>query len=160
MVWTDFHTCEAEHPGCIFAMGVTEDDCVEFFTHRPYERYYNINHEDLSPMFFEATVRGRLEEDDDKEPVLILKSPQNVRDYFEFKEVDEKKRSAELYERMVRDEYVRIGRTLAESGLPPETRVLLSDLKRFFSDSPELIAAEPFPLSLLAKQAVSAPAEG
>ena len=138
---------------------VTEEDHVEFFTHRPYERYYNINHEDLSPMFFEATVRGRLEEDDDKEPVLILKSPQNVRDYFEFKSVAENRRSAELFEQMVRDEYVRIGRTLAETGLPAETRVLLSDLGRYFADSPELLAAEPFPLSLLARQEVAAPAD-
>jgi two-component sensor histidine kinase len=159
LVWNDFHACEAEHPGCIFAMAVTEEDRVEFFTHRPYERFYNINHEDLSPMFFEATIRGRLEEDDDKEPVLILKSPQNVRDYFEFKEVPEARRSAELYERMVRDEYVRIGRTLAATGLPPETRVLLSDLARFFGDSPELIAAEPFALALLAEQPVSTPAD-
>jgi len=61
---------------------VTEDDRVDFFTHRPYERYFNVSHEDLSPMFFEATMRGRLEEDEEKNPVLILKAPQNVRDWF------------------------------------------------------------------------------
>ena len=40
-------------------------------------------------MFFQATVRGRLEEDEEKRPVLILKAPQNVREYFDFKELPE-----------------------------------------------------------------------
>ena len=71
----DYRTSQAEYPGSIFAIAVTEDARIDFFTHRPYERYFNISHEDLSPMFFEATVRGRLEEDEEKKPVLILKSP-------------------------------------------------------------------------------------
>jgi len=155
MVYQDYRTCQAEHPGSIFALAVTEEGRVEFFTHRPYERYYNISHEDLSPMFFEATVRGRLEEDEEQKPVLILKSPQNVRDYFEFKEVEDGRRSAELYERMVRDEYIRIARILIDTGLPPETTVLLSDLPRFFGDRPGLLAQEPFSLRVLAEQALA-----
>ncbi len=159
MVYQDYQTCQAEFPGCIFGIAVTEEGRVEFFTHRPYERYFNISHEDLSPMFFEATVRGRLEEDEEKKPVLILKSPQNLRDYFEFKEVDDGERNAALYERMVRDEYIRIGRLLIETGLPPETGVLLSDIQRFLGDCPALLEEEPFPLQLLADQTLAAPAK-
>ena len=103
-------------------------------------------------MFFEATVRGRLEEDEEKNPVLILKAPQNVRDYFEFKEVDEDARSAALYEHMVRDEYVRIARLLIQTGLPAETTVLLSDLKRVFGETSSLVELEPFALDVLAEQ--------
>lgn len=159
LVHEDFRTCQAEYPGSIFAIAVKEDGRVDFFTHRAYERYFNISHEDLSPMFFEATMRGRLEEDEEKKPVLILKSPQNVYDYFEFKEVAEADRSAPLYQRMVRDEYVRIARLLIETGLAPETTVLLSDLQRFFGDRPDLLAQEPFPLQVLADQTLAPQAE-
>jgi len=87
VVLEDLVRSDAEHPGCIFGIGVVEGGRVDFFTHRPYERFWNISHEDLSPMYFEATVRGRLERDEKKRPVLILKAPQNIREYFEFREV-------------------------------------------------------------------------
>ena len=56
----DYRASESSHPGSIFAMAVTDDDRVDYFTHRPYERLWGITHEDLSPMFFQATVRGAL----------------------------------------------------------------------------------------------------
>jgi hypothetical protein len=122
----DYRTSESSHPGSIFAMAVTDDDQVDYFTHRPYERLWGITHEDLSPMFFQATVRGRLEEDEEKRPVLILKAPQNMREYFDFKELPEGERGAETYNRMVHDEYIRIARKLIATGMDPETGVLLT----------------------------------
>jgi signal transduction histidine kinase len=148
----DYRTSDSPHPGSIFAIAVTEDDRVDYFTHRPYERLWNTTHEDLSPMFFEATVRGRLEEDEEKRPVLILKAPQNVREYFEFKELPEGERSAEAYNRMVHDEYIRIARKLIASGMDPETGVLLTDIPKLFPGCAALLEKEPVELSVLAAQ--------
>jgi hypothetical protein len=133
-------------------MGVTEDDRVDFFTHRPYEREWNMTHEDLSPMLFEASVRGRLEENEDRVPVLILKAPLSVREYFDFREVPEADRNADRFVAMVHDEYVRIARKLIDTGLPAEIGVHLTDVQKFFRESRELLETEPFPLDLLAKQ--------
>jgi len=147
-----YRASEAEFPGSIFAMAVTEENRVEFFTQRPYERLWNLSHEDLSPMFFEATVRGRLEEDEEKNPVLILKAPQNVREYFEFKEVPEDARSSECYVMMVHDEYIRIARKLIQTGMDADVAVHLTDTRKFFPGRPDLIEQQPFPLELLAGQ--------
>jgi hypothetical protein len=148
----DYRASESPHPGSIFAMAVTEDDRVDYFTHRPYERLWNITHEDLSPMFFQATVRGRLEEDEEKRPVLILKAPQNVREYFEFKELPEGERSAEAYNRLVHDEYIRIARKLIATGMDPETGVLLTDIPKLFPGCAALLEKEPVELRVLADQ--------
>ena len=78
LVLEDYQASRAQFPGGIFAISVTEDDEVDCFTHKPYELHWNITHEDLSPMLFQSTVRGRLEEDDQRNPVLILKPPQSV----------------------------------------------------------------------------------
>jgi hypothetical protein len=155
VVLEDYRESQAASPGCIFAMAVNEKDEVDFFTHRPYEKLWNITHEDLSPMFFEATVRGRLEEDKDQQAVLVLKAPQNVREYFEFKEVPEAERSSATHLRMVHDEYIRIGRKLVGSGMDAGITVHLTDLKKFFPDRPDLIAAEPFTLEVLAAEPLS-----
>ncbi|MCG6921445.1 MAG: hypothetical protein LJF15_10270 [Acidobacteria bacterium] len=151
----DYRISGAEHPGCIFAIGVTEGDEVDYFTHKPYERLWNLTHEDLAPMFFRATVRGRLEEDEERHPVLIVKAPHSVRDYFEFKEVPEEERSAETYVRMVHDEYVRIARKLIASGMDGRTGVYVTEIEKFFADRPELIETEPFRLERLADQKLS-----
>lgn len=148
----DYRTSESSHPGSIFAIAVTDDDKVDYFTHRPYERLWGITHEDLSPMFFQATVRGRLEEDEERRPVLILKAPQNVREYFDFKELPEEKRSAEAHNRMVHDEYVRIARKLIATGMDPETGVLLTDIPRLFPGCTALLEKEPVELRVLAEQ--------
>ncbi len=146
----DYRISDAPSPGCIFAIAVTEDDEVEFFTHKPYERLWNITHEDLSPMLFEATVRGRLEEDEEKQPVLVLKAPQSVREYFELKKVAESERTAETHIRMVHDEYIRIARKLISSGVDEGIGVYLTDLGKHFPDSPVLLEKEPFALGVLA----------
>jgi hypothetical protein len=136
-------------------MAVTEANEVDYFTHRPYEKLWNITHEDLAPMLFEATVRGRLEQGRNERPVLVLKAPQNIREYFEFKEVPESDRSAGTHVRMVRDEYIRIARHLVETGMNPAIEVHLTDLGKFFSHRPELIADEPFGLGVLAAEPLS-----
>jgi Histidine kinase-, DNA gyrase B-, and HSP90-like ATPase len=151
----DYRTSESSPPGSIFAMAVTDDDKVDYFTHRPYERLWGITHEDLSPMFFQATVRGRLEEDEEKRPVLILKAPQNVREYFDFKELPEEKRSAAAYNRMVHDEYIRIARKLIASGMSGETGVLVTDIPKLFPGSPALLEKEPIELRVLAEQTLT-----
>jgi hypothetical protein len=148
----DYRTSNAPHPGCIFAIGLTDQDEVDYFTHKPYERLWNITHEDLAPMFFRATVRGRLEEDEDKRPVLILKAPHNAGEYFDFKEVPEGDRNPEAYVRMVHDEYIRIARKLVASGLEGRVGVHLTEIQKFFADRPELIEKEPFALEVLARQ--------
>jgi hypothetical protein len=152
IIFADYKISDAPFPGSIFAVGVTEEETIDFFTHRPYEREWNTTHEDLSPMLFEAAVRGRLEEDEDKTPVLILKAPISVREYFDFREVPEADRSAERFVAMVHDEYVRIARKLIDTGLPTEIGVHLTDVQKFFRESTELLETEPFPLDLLAKQ--------
>lgn len=152
MVFADYKISDAPFPGSIFAIGVTEEDRIDFFTHRPYEREWNITHEDLSPMFFEATVRGRLEENEEKTPVLVLKAPQNVREYFDFREVPDEDRSADKFVDMVHDEYVRVARKLIETGLSAEIGVHLTDVQKFFAEQKELFETQPIPLDLLAKQ--------
>jgi signal transduction histidine kinase len=151
----DYRASESSPPGSIFAIAVTDDDEVDYFTHRPYERLWGITHEDLSPMFFQATVRGRLEGDEERRPVLILKAPQNVREYFDFKELPEEKRSAEAYNRMVHDEYIRIARKLVATGMDGETGVLLTDIPRLFPGAAALLEKEPVELRVLAEQRLS-----
>jgi hypothetical protein len=151
VIYLDYRNCEADFPGCIFAIGVGEDNRIDFFVHQPYERFWNITHEDLSPMFFQATVRGRLEEDDGKKPVLILKAPHDSTEYFEFRDVPEAERSSETFIQMVHDEYVRIARKLQETGLSGDIDVYLAGLQKFFPS----MKADPFPLQLLARQPLS-----
>jgi hypothetical protein len=148
LVYADYVSSDAQFPGCIFAIGVGENGQVDFFTHKPYERDWNMTHEDLSPMLFESTVRGRLEEDGEKKPVLILKAPQNVRQYFEFRSVPEAARDPGRYAEMVHDEYIRVARKLIDTGLSPQTGVHLTDLQKFFPQQSELHGIEPLPLEV------------
>jgi hypothetical protein len=154
-VYDDYRSSQARYPGSIFAIAVTEADVIELFTHRPYERHWNITHEDLSPMFYLATMRGRLEEDDEKMPSVILKAPQNASEYFEFKELPESERSNQTFVRMVHDEYIRVARKLIKTGLPPDLGVQLTDLAKFFPGADELDDDHPFPLEVLARQPLS-----
>lgn len=152
IIFADYKISDAPFPGSIFAIGVTEEETIDFFTHRPYEREWNITHEDLSPMLYEAAVRGRLEEDEEKNPVLILKAPLIAREYFDFREVPEVDRSEDRFVAMVHDEYVRIARKLIATGLPTGIGVHLTDVQKFFQESTELLETEPFPIDLLANQ--------
>jgi len=160
VVYADYMISDAQFPGSIFGIGVSPEDDIDFFTHRPYEQLWNITHEDLSPMFYEATVRGRLEEDEDKTPVLILKAPQNVREYFEFREVKDVERTPERYVEMVHDEYIRIARKLIDTGMSPQIGVRLTDVKKFFAQEEELWESETFPLEMLARQSLLSEKKG
>jgi len=160
LLYDDYRNSPAQYPGGIFAISITDGDSIDFLAHRPYERYWTMNHEDLAPMHFEATFRGRLEEDDLKRPLLTLKEPQSVKEYFDFKEVPDGERSAGRHLQMVRDEYVRIARKLIDTGFPPETSVELTGLRKFFPDRKELSDSEPFPLRLLADQSLSTETPG
>jgi signal transduction histidine kinase len=151
----DYRESSAQPPGSIFAIAVTEEDAIEFFTRRPYDRYSNVTHEDLSPMCYEATVRGRLERDDLGRPVLTLKEPQSVREYFEFKNVPEEERSPARHVQMVHDEYIRTARKLIDTGMSPQTLAELTGLRKFFPGHVELPNSEPFPLERLARQPLS-----
>ncbi|MBE0627445.1 MAG: ATP-binding protein [Burkholderiales bacterium] len=153
-----YRKSRAQFPGCIFAMAVTEDDRVEMFTHKPYERDFNISHEDLSPMYFQATYRGRIEEDELKAPVVILKPPQSASEYFDFKEIAEAGRGPERFARMVRDEGIRIARKLVATGLDPQIQVHLGSAQQFFPATPQFHGTASFPLELLAGQRLSAEA--
>ena len=156
LLFEAYRKSRAQFPGCIFGMAVTEDDRVEMFTHKPYARDFNISHEDLSPMHFQATYRGRIEEDELKRPIVILKPPQSVGEYFDFKEVAEADRGLDRFTRMVRDEGIRMARKLIATGLDPQIAVLLSGAPRFFASVPEMHGTTPFPLELMARQKLSA----
>jgi hypothetical protein len=151
-ILNDYEASRAEYPGSIFAIAVTEGDEVDCFTHKPYERHWDITHEDLAPMLFQSAVRGRLEEDDQKTPVLILKPPQGVGDYFDFKEVPQSERSSARFLRMVHDEFIRVARKLIATGLPAGTSLHLADARRYYPNRSELLGDDPFPIELLAKQ--------
>jgi signal transduction histidine kinase len=155
MIEADYRNSEAQPRGSIFGMAMAEDGAIEFFTHRPYDRYSDISHEDLSPMCFEAIMRGRLEEGELGRPLLTFKEPHSVREYFEFKNLPEHERSPEKHIRMVRDEYIRIARKLISTGMSPDTRAELTGLHKFFAGDTELAEAEPFFLELLARQALT-----
>ena len=155
LLFDAYRKSRAQFPGCIFAMAVTEDDRVEMFTHKPYERDFNISHEDLSPMHYQATYRGRIEEDELKAPVVILKPPQSVGEYFDFKEVPEAERGLERFTRMVRDEGIRMARKLIATGLDPQISVLLSGAPRFFGSVAQMHGTTAFPLELMARQRLS-----
>jgi signal transduction histidine kinase len=155
LVMDAYRKSQAQFPGSIFGIAVTGDDRIELFTVKPYERDWNMTHEDLSPMYFRATYRGRIEDDELKKPIIILKPPQSMHDYFDFKEVSEAERGPERFTRMVRDEGIRVARLLIATGLDAEIPVHLADAPRFFAASAELLGAEPFPLALLARQQLS-----
>ena len=160
LILEDYQVSRAQFPGSIFAIAVTEDDEVDCFTHRPYERFYNITHEDLSPMLFQSTIRGRLEEDDQKTLVLILKPPQSVAEYFDLKELPQSERSSARHQQMVHDEYIRVARKLIDTGLPAQTPILLADSQRYFPDLEELQSDDPFPLERLAEQELASEGSG
>lgn len=145
LVLTDYRRSEAEPPGCVFAIGVDEDGRVDLFAHRPYERLWNIGHEDLLPMYYESTIRGRLEHDEGDTAVMVLKGPINVGDYFDMRGVPDDERSAARYVQMVHDELVRIARVLVDTGLPGDMEAQVADHAKFL---PEL--TEPFTLGDLA----------
>ncbi len=107
-------------------------------------------------MYFQATYRGRVEEDELKRPIVILKPPQNAGEYFDFKEVAEADRGQERFTRMVRDEGIRMARKLIATGLDPQISVLLSGAPQLFTSVPEMHGTTPFPLELLARQRLSA----
>ena len=155
LVLDAYRHSRAQFAGSIFAIAVTEEDRVEMFTVKPYERDWDISHEDLSPMHFQATYRGRLEEDELKRPVLIIKPPQSAGEYFEFKEVPEANRGLDCFTRMVRDEGIRVARKLIATGLDPQFPAHLGSARQFFAASPEFHGTEPFPLELLARQRLS-----
>lgn len=137
VIFSDYKQSQSEFPGCIFAMAVSEEGRLEMFAHKPYERLWNIGHEDLSPMFFEATVRGRLEEDEDRKLSLILKAPQNMREYWDLKELPEERRTVDEYVRMVHDELILIARRLIATGLPETINVGVAAWSKFFPETLE-----------------------
>jgi hypothetical protein len=152
IVYEDYEVSEAEFPGSVFFLGVTEDDRVDFFSSKPYERDWNITHEDLAPMVFQSAVRGRLEEDDDGRPVVILKPPIDPGEYFDTRGVSRAERSPETFIEMVHDEYIRVARKLIATGLSGELGLHLADVRRFFPGQDEFLDFEPFPLERLAAQ--------
>ena len=152
ILYNDYKTSQAQFPGCLFAISVNVQNTLDFFCHKPYEKYFNINHEDLSPMLYESTVRGRLEENEKGNPEIVLKPPCSVREFFEFKNVAEKERCGCKYRQMMHDEYILIARKLVDSGLPPSFGVLASNMPEFFANFDTIFKKEPFPLTLLARQ--------
>ncbi len=155
LLFEAYRKSRAQFPGCVFAIAVTEDNRVEMFAHKPYERDFNISHEDLSPMYYQATYRGRIEDNELKAPVVILKPPQNAREYFDFKEIPETDRGPDRFTRMVRNEGIRIARQLIATGADAQIPTHLGSSRQFFAGTPELLGTESFPLELLARQKLS-----
>ena len=86
IVYDDYQRSKATFPGCIFTITVTYDLTLSAFCHRPYERYWDIGHEDLNPMLFDSAIRGRLEQNDEGKPELILKEPHSATAFFDLVE--------------------------------------------------------------------------
>jgi two-component sensor histidine kinase len=148
----DYEKSDAQHPGAIFAISFDEQGKADFFSHAPYEKYWDIQHQDLAPMLYESVIRGRLEQDENRLPQLTLKAPISLFDYFDFKNVPEELRTPDRYVSMVHDEYILVGRKLIETGLSPQITVLLDRLGKFFPGRQDLLEAEPFSLRFLADQ--------
>ncbi len=155
IIFNDYRNSQAQFPGCLFAISVNYQNTLDFFSHKPYEKYFYCNHEDLSPMFYESTVRGRLENNKDKKPEVVLKAPSNIPNFFEFKKVAKKERCACKYHQMMRDEYILIARKLVNSGLPSEFDVKATNMTKYFPDFDTVFKSEPFALGLLAEQKLS-----
>ena len=71
-----------------------------------------------------------------------------------------RERGSDRFARMVHDEYVRVARKLVRTGLPPDIGVQLTDLEKFFPGNAALDDGEPFPVEVLAGQALHAEREG
>ncbi len=151
IILRDYRQSEADQPGCIFMIAVTYGLAIDTFAHKPYERLYNINHEDLSPMLYDSVVRGRLERSDNSVPELILKEPHSLHAYFDLKEIPDG-RSKERFIRMIHDEYILIARKLLATGLPGEIRVHVTSAAKFLPGFEKTLGPEPFVLSALAEQ--------
>ncbi len=155
MIFGDYETSKATHPGCVFAIAVNRDEHIDFFAHRPYEQHWDISHEDLSPMLYEAVIRGRLEENEENTPELILKEPHNPTAYFDLKEIDVDKRNGRLFDQMVRDEYILSCRKLLNTGFPRHIRVHAVNAEKYLADCLEALGQEPFPIEEVARQSLS-----
>ncbi len=140
---------EAESPGSLFAISMNYDLSVDMLVHRRYEAGWNLNHEDLNPMLYDAVIRGRLERGDDRAPQLILKEPHGLGPYFDLKEIHDD-RSKERYVDMIHDEYVLIARKLLATGLPSHIPVHLTGADKYFPGFEKTLGAEPFALDALA----------
>ena len=149
IVHNDYVKSDSDYPGCVFTIGVNYDLTLDTFLHKPYEQLYAINHEDLNPMLYDSTIRGRLEDNDDREPALILKEPHSVAAYFDLKEIDSSVRSREKYDAMVRDEYILIARKLLGTGLPSHIQVHVTSADRYLPGFEATLGAEPFGLESL-----------
>ena len=154
LLYLDYAESEAEYPGSIFAIGLNYDLTIDTFMHKPYESHWNISHEDLSPMLYDATIRGRLEEDDDRAPQVILKEPHSVASYFDLKGVDDQ-RGKDRFIGMVHDEYVLIARKLLATGFPAEIPVHVTSASKFIPNFEDSLGAEPFALGALAAVALT-----
>ena len=155
IIWKDYRISQSQFPGCIFTIGVKYDLTLDVFLHKPYEQHWDIGHEDLNPMIFDSTIRGRLEENNDGVAELILKEPHDVAAYFDFKDFDENERSAEKYISMIHDEYILISRKIIATGLRRNLRVHITSAAKYFPGFEQYLGEEPFLLETLAEQKLS-----
>ncbi|MDF1562844.1 MAG: ATP-binding protein [Deltaproteobacteria bacterium] len=154
ILWNDYERSLAPYPGCVFAIGVTYEQRIDCFAHRPYEQHWNISHEDLSPMLYDATIRGRLEENEEKRVELILKEPHSVASYFDLKEIEEG-RSALRFVEMIHDEYILIARKLIATGLPGDLVTHLTGVSKFLPEAEIALGPAPFLLRAIAAMPLS-----
>ncbi len=155
IIWNDYRASKAQYPGCIFSLSVNARMELDFFIHKPYEKYWNISHEDLSPMFFESTVRGRLEENAEKRPELILKTPHNAKEFLDLKKLPESRRTPDLFIQTMHDEYILITRKLVATGLPNDINVHATNIGKYFRRYPRFFESEPIPILRIAAQPLS-----
>ena len=59
-------------------MAVTEDDRVDLFTHRPYDRLHEHHPRGPLPDVLPGALRGRVEEDEEKQPDADPQGPRRV----------------------------------------------------------------------------------
>ena len=74
-----------------------------------------------------------IEEEEDKTPALILKSPQSVQEYFEFKGSNRRGQvSGERTSQWFMTSLSASARTVIDTGMPADIGVHVTDLKKFF----------------------------
>lgn len=155
IIYNDCKESKALNPGCIFVISVNYKNTIDFFNHKPYEDNWDNSHEDLSPMFFESVVRGRLENNNGKKLKITLKAPRSIKDFFYFKNISSNELCTQKYQQMMHDEFILIARKFINSGMPPFINVEVPNLEQFFNDFDLAFKSQPFSIETLANQKLS-----
>jgi signal transduction histidine kinase len=155
IVYNDYKKSKAHLPGCIFVISVNYKNMLDLFNHKPYEENWDNSHEDLSPIFFESVVRGRLENNKENKLNILLEAPHSIIDFFYLKNVSSNELCTNKYQQLMHDEYILIARKFINSGMPSFINVQISNIDQFFPDCDVVFKSKLFSIEQLANQNLS-----